>query len=180
MINLLPPAERENLIKEARLRLFFVWGVFVLFFLMTLSLVLFSINVYLAGETASYKILIDYEQQKSTTLEAQNTEKEIGEINKQLAALHAFYQGQPKINELLKKISELIPEEAYLNSLSLDPIEGDGFRVSLTGHSETREALLELKKSLESDQVFKGIYFPPSNWVKPSDVNFSASFEMTP
>lgn len=179
MINLLPPTERENLIKEARLRLFFVWGIFVLFFLTAFSLVLFSINVYLAGETSSYKILIDYEQQKSSTLEAQNTEKEIGEINKRLESLNAFYLGQPKITELLRKISELIPEEIYLNSLSLDPVEGDGFRVSLTGYSKTRETLLEFKKNLESDQVFKGIYFPPSNWVKPSDVNFSASFEMT-
>jgi len=180
MINLLPPAERENLIKEARLRLFFVWGVFVLFFLATLSLVLFSVNVYLSGETAGYKILVDYEQQKSVTSEAQSTEKEIGEINQKLTALYAFYQGQPKITELFQKISEIIPEAIYLNSLSLDLIKGDGFRVSLTGYSGTREALLGFKKSLESDPVFKGIYFPPSNWVKPVDINFSASFEMTP
>ena len=180
MINLLPPAERESLIKEARLRLFFVWGIFVLFFLTTLSLVLFSVNVYLAGETASYKILVDYEQQKSATSEAQNTEEEISKINEKLAALSTFYQGQPGITELFQKISEIIPEAVYLNSLSLDPIKGDGFRVSLTGYSGTREVLLSFKKSLESDPIFKGIYFPPSNWVKPIDINFSTSFEMTP
>lgn len=182
MINLLPPAEKDILIKEEKRRLAFVWGIFVLFFLAALSLILFSVNIFLAGHVQGYKILVDYERQKSATAEAQNTEKEIGAVNQKLTKLDAFYGSQPRIATLFQKISEIIPEEIYLNSLSLNPNKDrkDRFQVSLTGHSATREALLNFKKSLESDSSFQGVYFPPSNWVKPLDINFSASFEMTP
>jgi len=181
MINLLPPAEKVILRKEEQRRLAFIWGIFVLFFLTTLSLVLFSVNIYLAGEVQGFKILVRYEQQKSATLETQNIEKEINAVNQKLTELAAFYKGQPRVTELLQKISEIIPDEIYLNSLSLDPSKDkkDRFQISLTGHSGTREALLDVKKSLESKSSFQGVYFPPSNWVKPSDINFSASFEMT-
>ncbi len=182
MINLLPPTEKEILKKEEKRRLAFIWGIFVLFFLVALSLVLFSVNIYIAGQVASYKIIINYEQQKSATTEVQNIEKEISAVNQNFAALGEFYKRQPRITELLQKISEIIPEAIYLNSLSLNPNKDkdDRFQVSLTGHSETREALLGFKKSLESESGFQGIFFPPSNWMKPSDINFSASFEMIP
>ncbi len=182
MINLLPPIEKDNLKKEEKRRLAFIWGIFVLFFLTALSLVLFSVNIYLAGEVQGYKTIVDYEQQKSATMEAQNVEKQINAVNQKLTTLDAFYDRQPHITELLQKISEIIPEEIYLNSLSLNPDQDkkDRFSVSLTGHSKTREALLEFKKSLESESIFQGIYFPPSNWTKPSDINWSCSFEMTP
>ncbi len=182
MINLLPPVEKDILRKEEKRRLAFIWGIFILFFLTAFSLVLFSVNIYLAGEVLGYKILIDCEQQKFATLEVQNIEKEIGAINQNLTTLGAFYKGQPRITILFQKISEIVPEEIYLNSLSLNPNKDkkDRFQVSLTGHSKTREALTGFKKSLESESGFQGIYFPPSSWVKSSDINFSASFEMIP
>jgi len=182
MINLLPPREKDVLKREEKRRLAFVWGVFVLFFLTTLSLVLFSVNTYLAGEVAGFQILVDYEQQKSLTMETQDIKKEIGVVNQKFAELNTFYKGQPRTTALFRKISEIIPEGIYLNSLSLNPSK-DGnnrFQVSLIGHSDTRETLLGLKKSLDEGSDFQGVYFPPSNWVKPVDINFSASFEMTP
>ncbi|MFH1780649.1 MAG: PilN domain-containing protein [Candidatus Nealsonbacteria bacterium] len=181
MINLLPPAEKNILKKEEKRCLIFIWGVFILFFLIALSLVLFAIKIDLAGKVAGYQTLLDCEWQKSVTSEVQNIEKEINAVNQNLKELDVFYKEQSPVTPLFQKISELIPEEIYLNSMSLSPNQEkkDHFQVSLTGHSQTREALLELKKSLESQPVFQGIYFPPSNWVKPSDINFSASFEMS-
>jgi len=180
MINLLPPTEKDVIKKEEKRRLIFIWGVFVLFFLASFSTVLFSINTYLAGEVQAYKILADYEQQKSVTMEVQNTEKEINAINQKFIELSAFYQGQPRITGLFQKISEIIPNGIYLNSLSLDlnKDKNDHFQVSLTGHSDTRETLVDFKETLEAESGFQGVYFPPSNWVKPADINFSASFEI--
>lgn len=180
MINLLPPAEQAILIREQKRRLIFIWGIFILFSLVASSLILFSINIYLKGEVASFKILTDYEQQKSMTLEAKNIEKEISALNKNFAELDLFYKEQPQTAALFQKISEIITEEIYLNSLSLNPNKDkkNSFQISLTGHSDTREALLDFKKNLESEQTFQSIYFPSSSWVKPLDINFSASFEI--
>lgn len=180
MINLLPPEEKDILRKEEKYRLAFIFGVFVLFFLAALSSILFSIKIYLSGQAEGYSILIDFEQQKSTTLETQNIEKEINLTNQNLSELTTFYKQQPRLTELLKEISDLIPEGIYLSSLSLNPnqTEQGRFQVSLTGYSDNRDLLLGFKKSLESEPSFQGIYFPPSSWVKPEDINFSASFEI--
>ncbi|MFH1575358.1 MAG: PilN domain-containing protein [Candidatus Nealsonbacteria bacterium] len=182
MINLLPQTEKDILRKEEDRRLAVICGIFVLFFLTALSLILFSVNIYLSGRVFSHNILVDLEQQRSATMGAQNIEKEIRAINQNLEALDEFYEEQQNITILFQKISEIIPEGTYLNSLSLSPDKDkkDRFKVSLTGHSETREELLDFKKSLESESGFQGIYFPPSNWVKSSDINFSASFEIIP
>lgn len=181
MINLLPPIEKEAFKKEENRQLVFIWGVFALFFLTALSLVLLSVNIYLTGQVQGYNILVGFEQRKSATMQSQNTEKEINTINQKLTELSAFYQEQPRITSLFQKISETSPEGISLSSLSLNPKKdkNNSFQVSLTGHSESRERLLEFKKNLESDSAFQGVYFPPSNWVKPSNINFSASFEIT-
>ena len=121
------------------------------------------------------------EQQKSKTLEAQDIEREINLINQNLSNLSSFYDRQPNLTELLGKISHIISDDMYLNSMSLKPNgeDGDKFQVLLTGYSPTREILLDFKKKLEVEPDFQGIYFPPSNWVKPIDINFSTTFEVS-
>jgi len=182
MINLLPSEEKNTLKKEEKYRLTFILGTFVLFFLATLSLILFSLKFYLAGEVAGYQILVNFEKQKAVTLEAQNIEKEISLLNQNLNTLATFYENQPGFAEVFKKISNIVPADMYLNTLSLNPSQDkeSRFRVSLTGYSKTREILLDFKNRLESESIFQGIYFPPSSWVKPEDINFSASFEIAP
>ena len=149
--------------------------------MVTLSLILFSVRIYVSGQAESQRILLSLEQQKSKTLEAQNIEREINLINQNLSNLSSFYDRQPNLTELLGKISHIISADMYLNSMSLKPNGGDGdrFQVLLTGYSPTREILLDFKKKLEVEPSFQGIYFPPSNWVKPVDINFSAIFEVT-
>lgn len=180
MINLLPQEEKNILKSEEISRLCLIWSIFVLFFLITLSLILFSVKTYVFGEVESQKILIDQEQQKSQTLAAQNLEQEIILVNQELLKINSFYKEQPNFTELFKKISSYVPQEIYLNSMSLERRKGDsgGFQLSLTGNSQTRESLLEFKSNLESDSKIQGVYFPPSSWVKPEDINFSASFEI--
>lgn len=181
MINLLSPVEKHAIQKEEKYRLIFTLGVFVLFFLATFSLILFSVRIYISGQAESQRILLNLEQQKSKTLEVQDIEREIKLINQNLSNLSSFYDRQPNLTELLGKISYIVSVDMYLNSMSLKPNGGDGdkFQVSLTGYSPTREILLDFKKKLEVEPDFQGIYFPPSNWVKPVDINFSATFEIT-
>lgn len=180
MINLLPPAEKIRIKKEENYRLIFIWGVFVLFFLISLSLVLFAVKTYIAGQVMCQSILVHLEEQKSQTMEAQNLEAEISLINHNLSKLVSFYKYQPETTELLEEITSVLPEEMYLSSLSLKPSQNgeNKFQVSLTGYSPTREILLDFKNRLEEEEIFQGIYFPPSNWVKPLEINFSATFEM--
>ncbi len=180
MINLLPPEEKNILQREKQYRLALILGTFVLFFLISLSLILFSLRIYINGQVESQKILINLEQKKSQTLEVQNLEKEIDLINQNLSKLNSFYENQPQLTELLEKISTIIPEEIYLTSLYLNPIseEKNKFQISLTGYCPAREILLDFKRRIEAESNFQEVYFPPSNWLEREDIDFSTTFEV--
>lgn len=170
MINLLPPLQKEELFREQRYKLLLIWGLSIIIFLITLSLLLFSISTFISGKAQEEKIAIPPELQDS--------EKEITQINKSLRNLNSFYNKQPDFGELLERIYKMLPPDVYLTSLSLNFSEKEeSFSVSLQGFSPTRELLSQLKRNLESEPGFKDIDFPPLNWVKPDKIDFNLSFK---
>lgn len=180
MINLLPPKQKKGLKQEESYKLVLIGGIIVLFFLISLSLILFSIKIYIAGQAASQEILTDLEKKEFRTSEAQDFEREINLINRNLSKLNSFYQDQPQWANLLEKISHTLPEKTYLTTLSLGPLpkEKDKFQISLGGYCQTREILLDFKKGLEAESNFQEVFFPPTNWVKSKDIDFSATFKV--
>jgi len=171
MINLLPSTEKENLRTEEKYRLVLVLCCLVLFFLVSLSLILFSLKIYLAGESESQKILVIATEKQFQSSQMQKLEIEVGSINKNLAKLDSFYKNQAQLTGSLEKITEIAPAEIYLTSLALSNNE-----IVLGGYCPTREILFEFKKRLEVEPAFEEIYFPPSSWITPED--FSATFKL--
>ena len=105
--------------------------------------------------------------------------------NQTFSKLKSFYQNQTYLTEILEKISETLPEQVYLTNLSfIFQLEGEKnqekqvIKVNLFGFSKTRDILLEFKKNLEVRETFKEIYFPPSNWIKATDINFNITFKI--
>ena len=97
--------------------------------------------------------------------------------------MNSFYQSESNLTEILEKISETLPINVYLAALNFDLLtatenEKHAAQISLSGFSPTREILLEFKKNLEKEQTFEEIYFSPSNWVKPTDIDFSVNFKI--
>lgn len=179
MINLLPPQEKKELVKEEKYRLVLILGILSLFFLIFLFLVLLAVKINISGVAKIQRTLIESEEIKFMGAEAKDLEKEIKLINQNLLKLNTFYKNQPNFASLLEKISATLPEKTYLNTLSLTPVpkEERKFLVSLGGYSPDRELLFEFKKRLEAKAEFEEIYFPLSNWVKLKDINFSATFK---
>lgn len=173
MINLLPPQQKEELLQEQRYRLYLILGALVMVFLIALSLVLFAVKTYISGKVESLTIILPPQLHDS--------EEEIFVINKNLQSLDLFYAGQPGFAVILEKISKIIPAGINPASIVLSFSKKSGnFSASLQGFSLTREFLFQLKKNLESDQIFKDINFPPSNWVKPENIEFTATFKVEP
>jgi len=168
-VNLLPPQQIKELIKEQRDRLFLIFGFLTIIFLIALSLALFAVKVYISGKIQNESVV--------APLQVQDQEKEIMAINKELQNLEDFYDGSRNFTELFEKISKIIPEDIRLSSFSLNPTKEKGsFSASLQGLSPSREILFQLKKRLESEADLKDINFPPSNWVKPENIEFNTNF----
>ncbi len=168
MINLLPPQYKAELKEEESWKLVLILEILVLIFLICLALILFSVKIFISGQLEAQKILLLQKEKKFEESQIQSLEGKIIISNQTLSKLNSFYQDQTNLTEILEKIFE-----TYLTILNLDPAQ-----ISLSGFSPTREILLEFKKNLEQEELLGEIYFPPSNWVKPTDIDFSVNFKI--
>jgi len=175
MINLLPPQQKEELLGEEKLRLVLTLGIIISAFLISFTLILFSIKT---SFSADLEIQETYFEQRKKELESpgiQELEKKIKNYNLTLARLETFYQGQLDLTSILEKISQTLPEKTYLTTLNFNPQTS---QFSLTGFSPNREKLLQFKENLEKTEGLKEIYFPPANWLQATNINFSVNFKI--
>ena len=180
MINLLPPAEKEEFLLEKKKRITIILWLLVLFFLLCLILILFSVKIYLQIQAESQKTLLDEAREEFGQSEIQDFREEINSVNLTLTKLNSFYQQKTYFSEISERISGILPQGIYLTNFSaIFAVEkGEHIEVSLSGFSPTADSLFEFKENLEREGDFKDIYFPPSNWVKLIDINFSATFKI--
>jgi len=181
MINLLPPREKERILSIKKQRIVIILWFLVLFFLICLILISFSIKVYIQSQVNAQKGFLEEVRKEAGQPEIKELEQKINSANSTLLELKSFYQNKVYFSGILEEISNVLPEKIQLTDLST--IEkttetGKFIEVSLTGFSPTREILFDFKNKLEQKSSFKDIYFPPANWVKPVDINFSVSFKV--
>lgn len=173
MINLLPPEYKKELSEEEKLRMILLLGVVFFAVLISFSLILLSIRIYILGELDSEKILLS--QKELETLPIREMEKEIEIQNKKLLQLNYFYEKNFKITDFLEKIFQALPPKTYLTSLDLSIAtekESKFILVYLRGFSPDRATLLALRENLENLNIFEEINFPASNWLKSRDIDF--------
>lgn len=180
MINLLPPQEKETILREEKKRLTTILWFLFFVFLFCLILILFSVESYLGGQVEAQKILTAQQEKEFNDPETQAIKEKINAANLILAKLDVFYESQINFGKILEDISETMPEGMYLINLSINRSAADkmAVQISLSGLSSTREILFNFKKNLEGRPEFKEINFPSSSWVKPADINFNVSFKM--
>lgn len=175
MINILPQREKEILQAEEKKKIFLILEIFGFVFLLYLILILVSMNIYISGQVEAVRIVLEQEQGEFESSEVKDFSEKIGSANTTFSNLNSFYQNQIKITEILGEISEILPEGVHLNSLSY---QKNTFRINIFGFSNNREALLEFKENLEDKENFEEIFFPPSCWIKPSDISFNSNFKI--
>lgn len=177
MINLLPPQQKEELKREEKWKLTSLLGILSLVFLLYLSLILFSIKIYISSELESQKIIYDIEEKKFEASEIQDFQKKIISLNQNLSKLDSFYREQVDLTRILEKISATLPPGVYLTNLNW---QKEMSQIGVSGFAPARENLFEIKKNLEKEKDFDNVYFSPSNWVKPKDINFYVTFKIKP
>jgi Tfp pilus assembly protein PilN len=195
MINLIPPEYQKEIKEEENRRVISILGIVSLFVLISLALILFSIEIYISGQVQSQKIIFEQAEESLKTSEITAFEKKIQRTNQDLSNLSTFYQEQKNITQMLEEISRTFPSGVYLTRLSLQKVpfpekekgkkkgieeeEYDGYKITIRGFCPTREVLLEFRKNLVKKENFKEVDFPLSNWVKISDVDFLANFRVS-
>ncbi len=155
--------------------------IWILVFLFSLFLVLglFFINVCLERKISGLEQRIYSEEGALGHAEIEDMRQKVSKANKLLTELMSFYQKKLYFSGIFSDIYEIMPEGTYLTNASFTQNENEKtINVSLSGFSPTREKLLTLKSNIETKEGFQETFFPPSNWVKPVDINFSANFKI--
>ena len=179
MINLLPPEQKAHLLWDRRRKIVVILCFFLLLFVTSLSLVLFSIRLQIQTQVTVQKILIEQKRDRDEGSEATAIEESIQELNRTVGALLAFYRKQIPLTNTLERISGMLPVATRLDNLTVFPAstsEGTGVKITLAGFMPTRETVFALKQNFDREKDLQDVSFPPSNWVNPIDINFFVTF----
>jgi Tfp pilus assembly protein PilN len=166
MINLLPKKEKEELIFEEKKKISLILGIQIFVFLISLLLVLFSINIYILSQVSFQKIIFSQEEKRFEESEAKIFQEKLKFLNQEISNLSSFYKNQLSLTENLDKISGILPSGIYLTSFSFNT---DTSQISLSGSALNRETLLKFKENLEKEKKFSQIYFLPNSWLDPTE-----------
>lgn len=175
MINLLPQKEKGILRSEERKKIFLIFEILTLIFVICLIFILASIEIYISGRVEAEEIIFEQEKKEFETSEIKDFSNKIKSANQTFSYLNYFYKNQVKTVEIFSEIYETIPEGIYLTTFSY---QRDISNVSLFGFSKSREILLQFKKNLEQKEDLEDIYFPPSTWIDSKDVNFNLNLKI--
>ncbi len=183
MINLLPPQYKRELQGEEWFRLILILGLLLLIFFICLSLSLLSIRAYVSGEIQVQQILVEAQKKEGGELQLERMK----EVNSEIAGMLSFYVKRVSFSDIIGRISSALPDEAYLTSFVYTPgaqsAKNKGqtaakAQIALAGFAPRTEDLLEFRINLEKDPLFGNFHFPPANWIRATNIDFSFGFEI--
>jgi|APFre7841882654_1041346.scaffolds.fasta_scaffold03004_3 Tfp pilus assembly protein PilN len=182
MINLLSPQEKKELREEKKLKLITILGILLLALAISFCLILFAIKIIISSQIETQKMILQQAESEFQISQIKDFREIIVDSNKAISELNSFYKGQFNFSDIVRKISDMLPPEIYLTNIFLNSQTDQGgekiLTCNLSGFSPSRDALLQFRNNLEKEEIFKGIYFPQSNWILPENISFSASFEI--
>jgi len=180
MINLLPPQNKKILKQEKVWKILMILSFDLFLGLVCFILILVIFYFFIVGEINYERIVYEQREKEIDVLKMRELEQNLIAFNKIFSSLDNFYQNRFKAAETIVQITKLVPPEIYLTNVSINPKKDTEKMVEciLSGFAPRRESLLDFKENLESRNNFKEIYFPPADWVKPTDINFTVNFKI--
>lgn len=192
-INLLPEKEKRELqIEEIGRKLSLVF-LFILIFLLVLIFMVIALKIYILSQAKYSQDILENKEETLRSSQFQNFKQTIEKTNQKLSKIKNFYDREIPLTPILEKLSGLVPQTIYFTNLSFRKIfqevedEKTGKKelevlaeIHLSGYAKNREDLFFFKKDLEAEDKFEDVYFSPSSWVIPSDIDFSLSFKFIP
>ena len=180
MINLLPSEQKDKLYQYRIKKMMLVLGFIGTVFLVSLSILLLTINIRLRGEVDYQGAVLEAKKGKSKTSQIEKIQDQFSTYNKKLTKLEKFYKERNYPSGFFEEVNSTLPSSIRLNSLAYQKVtEGDyKAQASFSGYCPDRSVLLQLKENMDEKSKWENVDFPPSNWVEPADINFNVSFKI--
>lgn len=168
MINLLPPQEKERLVKKETERMVIIWGFIIAVFLVSFAMSVLFTSIQVSSRAQAQELLLEGIRKELENPSVAALKKELISANRFLTRVEPFLLKDKRVSRIFSVIASRLPPGLYVTRLSYNQPGA----ISLEGFSPTRQALLIFKQNLEEEAFFSKVDFPPSNWIKPEDINF--------
>lgn len=173
-LNLLPVREIRKLEIKRLFELLGSFAIWILFFLIILSLFLSSIIFYLSIILKSQNELIEIRKNNERTKYLTEIEDKTRELNKSLVKIDLKQKEMILWTPIFEELSNITPIGVYLTNFSHQSTLN---RVSLKGFADTRENFLYFQDKLGESSCFSEIDAPLSNLIKQNNVEFTFNFK---
>jgi len=165
MINLLPEEEKKELVIRKKKTIILILGIELFVFIISLTLILLSINIYISSQVESQEVFLFQEEKRFQESEEKSFQEKLDFFNREILYLKFFYEkNKTSFNEILTKVSSALPRDVFLTSLNVDSSQ-----ISLSGFASNRESLIEIKNNLEKDENFEQVEISPASWLNPEE-----------
>lgn len=172
-MNLLPPEEKNFLNKEEKIKRILVLEIIFLFFIIFLFLCLLTVQILLRSDLDAQKIIFEIDLSAFEDSGYGELKDKVDSLGQDIEKINTFYNEQISLTDVKESIADLLPRGVYLTRFSWKKQDR---KVELAGFSPQRDYLFDLQRRLNENSDFENIDFPQSNWIKPNNIDFSASF----
>lgn len=170
-INVLPDEQKKSREIENKIGIILRFSASLVSALLFLAVVFFVARIILRADYHSAKVISESRSSQSS-YEVEQAEKLLSDVNSASKKITGVSGEIPHWSPVLKKISEICPEEIRINL-----IHAEKEHIKISGLSKTREAFLIFQDKLKSEG-FKNPISPPSNIVSPRDLIFELEFDL--
>lgn len=174
-MNLLPPQEKDFLKKEEKLKVMLVLEIVFSFFLIFLFMCLLATKIILGAELEGANIALSAERENFIKTQPTEFQNKVVLLSQDIDKLDNFYKNQINVSEASQVIAEILPEGVYLTNFTW---QKSNKKIEITGFAPQRDNLFELQRNLREKGIFENIDFPQSNWIKPNNIEFLATFNL--
>jgi hypothetical protein len=181
MINLIPPKEKERILMERINKVIIIHWFLIFFFIICFVLVLFSIKIYFKSQALTQDSVVSSAKSGQEQERVGRFKEEMRITNEKINEQNNYLKNRIYFSSIIERIAGVLPEKLKLSTLSavLDS-EKKIIKVFVSGFVLEREDLVVFKEKLEKEESISEISFPASNWVRASNINFSATFNIKP
>jgi len=200
-INLLSPLDKENLKWEKLNNLAIRNIIWVLAAEMIFAGLFFFALEYLNAESRTLSVQSADLSNSPETREASAIERDLQANKSKVKNIYGVQSGHVKWTPLFENISNMIPAEVRLESISAQAdnsaveaaiqkankgkpveeqvtlkVEDKKMKVDIAGNAKSREALIAFEEKLKSSDMFFDVQCNASNYVESSDIDFIYTF----
>lgn len=173
LLNLLPEAKKDILVRKFRHR-FFLWQ-------STLVLVLELYYVVILGgiyTIMNYQVnvsegtLVAFGQYNERAKQLVSYQDEFKRINAETEMVARFQKAHLHWSELFTSLQELTPKGVVIVTLLTKD-----YTVSIAGQAETRDQFLQFEAALKGDECVSDVRVPISNLFSEKEIDFQVDFK---